>query len=85
VADQGRQLGTALLLATLVALVSQLLRLAEPICPTLGAVATPMHRPEIAENIRATKEPRPYVIDMYGIVGDDLRAADTADHGNASG
>jgi hypothetical protein len=73
------------LLATLVAHVSQLLRLAEPICPTFGTVAAPMHRPEIAENVRAAKEPRSYVIDMHGIVGDDLRAADTADHGNASG
>ena len=85
VADQGRQLAFAVLLATLVAHVSQLPRLAEPIRTTLCTVAPPMHRPEIAENIRAAKEPRLYVIDLHGIVSGDLRAADTADHGNASG
>jgi hypothetical protein len=85
VAHQGRQLATALLLVTLVALVSQLPRLAEPICPTLGAVAASVYWPEVAENIRAAKESRLYVIDMPGVVGDDLRAADTAGHGNASG
>lgn len=84
-AGRGRQLAIAVLLATLVAHVSQLWRLTEPICSTFGTVAAPVYRPEVAQNIRATKEPRSYVIDMHGIVGDDLRAADTADHRNASG
>ena len=84
-ATGGRQLAAAVLLVTLVARISQLWRLTEPICATFGTVAAPVYRPEIAENIRATKEPRSYVIYMHGIVGDDLTATDTADHGNASG
>jgi hypothetical protein len=85
VEDRGRQLAIALLLATLVALVSQLPRRAEPVCPALGTVAAPVHWPEIVQNIRAAKESGSYVIDMHGIAGDDLEAADAADHGNASG
>lgn len=75
----------AVLLATLVVLVSQLLRLAEPVCPALGTVAAPVYGPEVAENIRAAKEARLDVIDMHGVVHDDLSAADAAGHGYASG
>jgi len=85
VADWGRQLAIALLLATLVALVSQLPRLAEPVCAALGTVAARVYWPEIAESIRAAKESRSYVIDMHGIVSGDLSAADAAGHGSASG
>jgi hypothetical protein len=84
-AGRGRQLALGVLLVTLVAHVSQLWRLTEPICSALGAVAAPVYWPEVAKNIRATKEPRSYVIDMHGVVGDDLTAADTADHGYATG
>ena len=84
-ADRGRQLAIAPLLATLVAPVLQLPRLAEPICAALGTVAARVYWPKIAESIRAAKESRSYVIDMHGIVSSDLSAADAAGHGNASG
>jgi hypothetical protein len=54
----GRQLAIAVLLATLVAHVPQLWRLTKPICSTFGTVAAPVYWPEVAGNIRATKEPR---------------------------
>jgi hypothetical protein len=85
VATGGRQVALGVSLVTLVAHVSQLWRLTEPICSALGTVTAPVYWPEIAENIRATKEPRSYVIDVHGIVDHDLGAADTADHGRASG